>query len=256
MTFNGAPYATDIKQHALDEFPRECCGIVKAAEYVPITNVDADPTNGFTLSRDEMALHDSDEILAIVHSHTVRDPREMLIVGNTPDCPSHADMVAQKSWNIPWGIVVTDGTNARDPFYWGDGADLTDPLVGRIFRHGVFDCYSIIRGWYWQNKGVVLEDHPRGDNWWKNGGDLYLENYFNTGFVSTSFNKVQVGDVLLFQVLSKTVNHAGVYIGNNLFVHHPNASNSLTTRTTRSLSREEPVTRWINVLTNTLSWRW
>ena len=95
------------------------------------------------------------------------------------------------------------------------------PLVDREFTHGVYDCYSAVRAWYWQNHKVKLRDYPRNNLWWrKEDKDFYIENFKKENFCEIDISELKYGDGILMKILSKKVNHAGIYLENNLIFHH------------------------------------
>ncbi|PHM45224.1 peptidase P60 [Xenorhabdus miraniensis] len=93
------------------------------------------------------------------------------------------------------------------------------PLLGRPFVHGIWDCFSIVRDWYQLERGIEIPNFARSDGWWNRGENLYLKNYASAGFVECS-DELQVGDVIIMQVQANEPNHAGVYIGEGLMLHH------------------------------------
>lgn len=222
MPFTVSPEITNaIKQHALEEFPHESCGFVTAAGYVPVENVSSDPQNHFEVDpADFLANKDA---LAFVHSHPVADAFEAnrYQPGFYPFCPSGDDMRSQIDTGMTFGIVVTDGVRADEPFYWGDFL-LDEPLYDRPFRHGVEDCYTICRKWYWQEKGIKLPDFPRHPYWWNAGEDLLLMNAPGAGFKRIGSNEELLpGDIGLVQLgASAIVNHSFVNLGDGTICHH------------------------------------
>lgn len=197
-------------EHALREYPRESCGVVLIRKgrttYAACRNL-AVGTDQFALDPNDYAKADAaGEIIAIVHSHP-----------NLPATPSQADRVACEASGLPWHIVsVPEG-------HW----DTIVPtgyhaaLVGREWSHGVLDCYALVRDWYAQEREIFLPDFERHDLWWHAGGNLYLDNYAAAGFTAQPESAVlQVGDVLLMQIASPVPNHAAIYLGENMILHH------------------------------------
>lgn len=222
-----------IQEHARACYPRESCGVVKAGVYVPLENLDPDPEHAFDFDRQVLL---DPEVQAVAHSHP-----------GGPAHPSETDMRQQMAMALPWGLVTTDGHRAGDVMWWGPGVP-TPPLIGRGFRHGPSgsdgcgDCYALVRDWYQTHRGVLLDEFPRDDEWWNKGQDLYAQAIKPQGFVPVSLEDLQPGDGVLAHVLSPVVNHAGIYVGNGLILHHlPNR-----------LSREEPLMRWRHLITHTL----
>lgn len=209
--------------HALEEMPRESCGVIVDGEYVRCKNVHANPESGFRLDSVQWArLWASGGVQAIVHSHP-----------NGVQYPNSHDMREQIDFGIPYGIVPcredkTNGTRgAGKVFFFGDGVPRA-PLVGRGFRHGVTDCYGLIRDWYLIERGITLPEVPRDWGWWNEkrgpGLDLYLDTYSAAGFKSAGRRaSLEVGDIVLIQSPdSPVVNHAGIYVGGGIndFLHH------------------------------------
>jgi proteasome lid subunit RPN8/RPN11 len=218
--------------HALEAWPRESVGVVvgdgtKERDYVRLDNIHETPEEAFRLSVQDAWNVVADDVLALVHSH----PRG-------PDCPSEHDMRRQESMAKPWGVVVCEEADGkpvfRDMFWLGDQVSVA-PLVGRRFRHGVWDCYTLVRDWYRQERGVVLPVFPRAEDWWQSDEDLIGDNMAAAGFDEVDEAQAQAGDVILMSFGSKMgrlkINHLGLYEGSGLMLHH------LKDR----FSRQEPV---------------
>lgn len=227
-------FGTDVdnaaRAHALAEYPKESCGVVSGEVYIPLPNVALEPLEGFELP--PTALRDHGLVEAIIHSHCApRHRRE----------PSADDMQNQIETGIPvYGIVWTDGQVAQPPLWFGDFL-LDEPLIGREFVHGVRDCYSLIRSFYWQERQIKLKEFPRGMDWWKTG-DLYRDGFPQAGFHSIDAEDVQPGDVLLMQIRERVAHHAAVFLPDGLLLHH------LPGR----LSRREPAGQWRKYITDYL----
>lgn len=210
-----------IEAHAIEEYPRECCGLVvlrKGRErYVRCRNIAATPEDHFVLAPDDYAAAEAQgEVTAIVHSHP-----------DMPARPSEGDRVACEHHGVPWAIVSVLG---------GDGpprvADTSliapsgyqAPLVGRQWAHGVLDCWALVRDWFGRERGVELPDPPRADGWWDDGSsDLYgAAAMRGAGFLPVDTAELAAGDVILMQIRSgnRVPNHAAVYLGDGLILHH------------------------------------
>jgi cell wall-associated NlpC family hydrolase len=124
---------------------------------------------------------------------------------------------------LPWHIVSAPN------FAWEsiEPSGYKAPLVGREWAHGVLDCYAIVRDYY-AEKGVELRDYERNDDWWRLGQNLYLDNFGKEGFKEIPFSELAVGDLILMKMRSQVPNHAAVYLGNNIILHH--LSNRLSSR--------------------------
>lgn len=212
-----------IQQHALESYPNESCGFITEDGYVPVDNISTDPTNRFQVAAADFLTYKNAR--AFVHSHPVADAFDVnrYRSGFYPFCPSGDDMKAQIAAGMVFGIVVTDGQMTNAPFYWGDFI-LDEPIYDRPFRHGVDDCYSIIRKWFWQNRGIKLPDFARDPDWWNRDDDLYLKNFPGVGFHRMgALEQPQEGDCGLIQIGTRSVqsiNHAFVYLGDGTICHH------------------------------------
>jgi proteasome lid subunit RPN8/RPN11 len=219
-----------FKRDAVARYPEESCGLIlTSGEYVPLPNAADDPLESFFIAGARIVPY-LGNIAAIVHSHP-----------DGPDCPSESDMQQQLAWNLPFGIVSTDGVGCLPPFFWGEGIPIP-PLIGRGFRHGVTDCYALVRDYFRVNLGVKLSEYPRQWEWWKHEDARLYEKYFaQEGFYKIEEREVREHDCFLAQIRSDTPNHAGVYVGKNMILHH------LTSRSSANLSdvsRREPIGSW------------
>lgn len=212
-----------IKAHALAEYPREIVGFVVAKGrkelYVPGVNVAADPEAYFMTRPDDWAAaEDLGDVIAFVHSHP-----------NMPSTPSQADRVACEAMAehvkpLEWLIVsVMPGEAAPQvagiESFCPDGYQA--PLIGRQFFHGVLDCYTQVQDYFLREQAIELPSFEREDGWWEGEQELYLDNFEKAGFVEVS-DGPRVGDVILMQLRSDRVNHAGVFLGSEPLKTAPN----------------------------------
>lgn len=196
--------------HAADEYPRECCGlvvVVKGRErYVRCKNLAAGTEHFILDPSDYAAAEDIGDVVAVIHSHP-----------DAPATPSEADLVSCEATGLPWHILSWPADDVRSIEPTGYQA----PLVGRTFAHGVLDCWSLVRDFYARELRIDLPDFERRDDWWAHGENLYMDGYPKAGFVAVSQDSPEmVGDVILMQRRAEVPNHAGVYLGGGLMLHH------------------------------------
>lgn len=239
MSYLTAAVIEAAKKHARAEYPKESCGVVFRGDYVPCVNIAADPLKDFEIaSRVYAQFVAQGGVDAILHSHP-----------DGPLFPTQSDMESQILTNVPWGIIPLDDERIGDPIMWGDRLDKT-PLIGREFRHGISDCYSLIRDTFalgaeglktqgvssdWPFEPRFLPEVPRDDAWWNiEGQDLYSAGLAKHGFRPIQQHDVRAGDGFLVKVRSNKFNHAGLLVTKDLILHH------LPGR----LSRREPAGMW------------
>jgi proteasome lid subunit RPN8/RPN11 len=181
--------------------------IIKGRErYFPCKNIADDPKHFFELCPEDYAkAEELGEITAIIHSHPI-----------TNHHPSQADKVACENSGVPW-YVVNPQTEK-----WGhcEPSGFQLGYVGRIFSHGLVDCYSLVKDFYEREFNIELANYYRSDKWWKKGGNLYLENFKNEGFYEIEMEEMRYGDCFLMKLESSVPNHAAVYMGENVVLHH------------------------------------
>ncbi|AYM90074.1 C40 family peptidase [Serratia fonticola] len=195
--------------HAEESYPAECCGLVvqngRRQQYLRCRNTAAEPTEQFSMHpEDYAAAEDVGEIAAIVHSH--------------PDAttqPSQLDMAQCDLSQLPWVIASWPEGDIRTVMPTED----VKPLLGRPFVHGIWDCYAIVRDWYRLECDIEIPNFERSDGWWERGENLYMQHYAEAGFIPSS-GDLRVGDVIIMQVRADEPNHAGVYLGDGVMLHH------------------------------------
>lgn len=198
------------EQHARECHPAESCGLLVrtpdgAEVYWPCRNIAT--ADEFHLDPDDLARAEdlSMDVMAIVHSHPVQDDPE----------PSQADLQHCDAGDLPWHIV---GMPARRWITVQPVHQLPD-LVGREFAYGSSDCYSIVRDWYRRERGIWLADVPRSSDTEDDGSSIYMPRLSSHGWRIVDGEPRQ-GDVLLMRMGAREPNHAALYLGDNLILHH------------------------------------
>lgn len=188
-------------------YPSEACGVISNGKLIPIKNVSTRPQDGFVMCPLEFSeIMENHPIDAIFHSH----PDDTA----TPSDHDIARMNRAEN-KVPWVIVSYPDVDITVTYPKSE-----PPLIGRRFVHGVDDCYGVVRDFYRKKLGIELTNYHRDDNWWEQGENLYLDNYEAEGFYEVSMDDLQYGDFILMQVLSNTVNHAAIYLGDGKILHH------------------------------------
>jgi len=222
-----------ILKYAKENAEIEICGYISASkEFVTVPNLSPKSATEFVVDSRLIP----DDILAFIHSHP-----------NGPFYPSEADMQQQIATDAVWGIAAFDN-NYQEIFWFGEEVE-TPKLVGRGFRHGVTDCYSLIKDFYKQIHQIKLPEFPREWEWWDGKAKLYEDGFAQAGFREISRAEILPGDVFLASVRSETPNHAAVYLGDGLILHHTSGRVGYDPF---RLSTVEPGARWFNFMTKVL----
>ncbi|EOJ3513369.1 C40 family peptidase, partial [Escherichia coli] len=183
-----------ILAHARRCAPAESCGFVvstpEGERYFPCVNISGEPEAYFRMSpEDWLQAEMQGEIMALVHSHP----------GGLPWL-SEADRRLQVQSDLPWWLVCRGMIHKFR---------CVPHLTGRRFEHGVTDCYTLFRDAY-HLAGIEMPDFHRGDDWWRHGQNLYLDNLEATGLYQVPLSSAQPGDVLLCCFGSSVPNHAAI----------------------------------------------
>jgi proteasome lid subunit RPN8/RPN11 len=198
----------DAEAHARAEYPRESVGLVISVRgkpsYVPCRNQSEESDHFILHPEDYVAAEDLGDIVAVVHSHPDAGPEPSL-----HDIASHA--VSRMAW---WIIGLQDG--AASWHVMPAAGEL--PLEGRVFVHGVIDCYTLVRDYYRQVLGITLPDFHRKDDWWHNGENLYVDNFTKAGFVPV--DTPERGDLIIMAISSPTPCHGAIWLDGDVLLHH------------------------------------
>ena len=197
-------------QHAKDCFPQESCGllaIVKGKEtYFPCKNLANNLCSYFIIDPDDWAFaEDSGELTAIIHSHPTG-----------PIFPSKTDKTACEYLGLPWHIYSPE---QNDWHYFEPTGYKPQPLLGREWIWKAQDCWTLVVD-YFKSQNLKLKDWPRP----KDPTEMLTNGLFEyalpkTGLVEVT-DDIQKDDVLLMSMAKNTGCHVGVYVGEQMVLHH------------------------------------
>lgn len=253
--------------HGAAEYPCEAIGLVVDNAYVPLVNIAARPERECEVDPQAWLTYGS-SIEAVIHSHPDDWP-----------VPSERDMRQQIATAVPWGIYSTQKATSStapepvtySPVVWFGRQVPRAPLIARPgqaprgFHHGHTDCLSGIEDWH-EIQGVTLPQSPRDWEWWlKRAGpdgepiapkDFYRDLYEPYGFEIVE--PMIPGSVFMGALGTNadgtpctTPNHAGVYLGNNLMLHHLTAQKAIDPA---RLCCRQPIGRWLGHFNTTPIW--
>ena len=206
----------EIINYLFDKYPEEGCGLLVNQKgkqvWIPCENTAEDKKENFVISpTDYIKASLSGDLMGIVHSH--------------PDGSAELSEHDKKTSNflgIPY--IVYSLPEIEKVVYTPEYN--RNPLLGREYSFGENDCYSLVRDYYKQELNIELPTTVFEDDWWEKG-----LNYFDDLFESFGFEKVdtlQKNDLIFFKMMAQVPNHCGVYLGEDLFLHH--AVNRLSCR--------------------------
>lgn len=200
----------EILAYAKQCEPQESCGFVVLEKeelvFYPCPNIADDPEHFFEIDYEEWIMtSELGEIVALVHSHPDSEIEKGLPYLST------ADRECQVRSEVDFWLVCGDKIKQFRHI---------TPLIGRQFKNNKQDCRNIVLDCY-MLAGVELPDNSEYEfNWFENA-NLYEDGMKRCGFEKLSQDEPpQLGDVILIQVGADVANHAGIYLGNQIMIHH------------------------------------
>lgn len=201
----------DACKHALEEFPNESCGAVINDEYIRFPNAAECPEKQFLINDPQFVVaHMTGQVQAVIHSH------------NDFAMASKDDQAQQIEFGIPYGIINLVNRSIVHVVFWGDTLP-REPLEGRTFFYGIWDCFSLVRDFILEKFHVIAPNPPRDFEFW-NRSESVFEQYIREGalpFREVDRSEVQPDDILFYNIHgTKFINHCGVMCEDGLVLHH------------------------------------
>lgn len=217
-----------ICEEAEKNYPNESCGLIlkkgKKQRFVSVPNTSTNPGSEFLMNKvDVEAAAEGDEIIAIWHTHCDESSKA-----------SQADIWCCEAMALPWVIVAI--YKKEDGTFRFSEMNLVEPngqiveYVGRPYVFGALDCWTLIRDYYKREFDVVLGEYPRVPEFWRDPATDFFGNKDNweaEGLYRIQESEMKKGDIIFFATDgSGKPNHAAVFVGNDLILHH--ATNRLS----------------------------
>jgi len=210
----------EIQEYAKSKYPEESCGlIVKEFDeltFVECENTAKDKINHFAIDNSVMIKH-SQYLFSIFHSH---------VESSTP-AVTLSDINTCEAWNVPGSIVFLshlDNKLCSDVVLYGKDI-IYNTLKGRRYYYNVFDCFTLIRDFYFTTFNIDLPLVYSDYGWWETterADSLYLTQFERLGMEEFDITtELQIGDILAMKLgRSKCINHGAIYTGNGRVIHH------------------------------------
>lgn len=217
-------------------YPNEACiGIDRKSRIKEIENISPNPQQHF------LANVDLTQFRTLIHSHTA-----------SPPMPSEQDIKVDLILNATRHKTDLGIADLRNPenhikVYWYSTLNLLEAdLLGRMYLNYVFDCYSLIRAYFWQEKKVYLKNFMRIDDWWKDApASIIVSNFEQAGFIKIKEEEAKEGDCCILRIGSNVENHCAVYFGNGEILHQLYNQKSTIT----SIQRwRKYITHWVRYI--------
>jgi proteasome lid subunit RPN8/RPN11 len=209
---------SDIKSHAVREFPKECCGLIVDGDVVECQNVSKNPEEHFSINASDIKkAKDSGVISAYYHSHQGTNSFSVM------------DKQVSEKTEIPCALYCC----GDESFHTFEPNGVEVPYVNRPFVLGILDCLVLVKDFYRREFNINIKDleHPlRSDsNAWVGSkhdnfkDSLMLEHLKTQGFKEVSMENLKKNDVLVMRMFTKLRSpmHCAIYVGGGNILHHP-----------------------------------
>jgi proteasome lid subunit RPN8/RPN11 len=206
-----------IREHARLFPAEEICGLIvfdgKELLTVRTANDSPDPKNHFILSpKGYLQASLKGDIVAYYHSHVTEH-----------DKFSDFDKINFRAHKLPAILYLLPS----DTFLESSDKELIPSYIGREFKMGTSDCFTVVKDYFKKELNLTINDYPRDNDWTQKSPELYEKNYENEGFrliknAPITLSDAKLHDVFLFQLVDVPyATHAAVYLNNGFILHHP-----------------------------------
>ena len=214
-------HKTEIKAHAEEQFPKECCGVIlKDGSLHVCENVSGYPLETFAIKFEDLKGIKTEDIEAFYHSHPE---------GTEPSTTDKYYAHKRNLQSFIYAIKEDEFSRYKpDQFF-----EL--PLEGRDFITNEVDCITLIKDYYKKNLNINIKDikheiRELEPSEWKNQPEFWKYNRRNNEglillFEERGFKRVKdlkKHDLILSDNgLVRAFSHCAVYIGADKVIHHP-----------------------------------
>ena len=207
-----------IRDHALEETPNECCGIVYQDKETNTLNAikckNVAENKRMTFSIDPIGYLEADqlgEIIAFYHSHVNEDEF------------SDFDIINSEHHEIKFIMYCLKTAT----FHEYEPKSYESPYIGKDFNLGKQDCFTLGQQYYKKEFDIDIKDYYRGEEWFVTNPDSYDRYYEEAGFKKIldgpieDVSEIKKHDAILIKCLGmKNPTHGAIYVGNDMILHH------------------------------------
>lgn len=199
-------------------FPEESCGLVidDSIVYPCINCHTKDRKEHFKISNSDYlkASKIGKKITHVYHSHTSWK-KEFSIL----------DKMISEEFNIK--LILYHCPDKSFLFY--DPTGYQNPYIGKRFRWGINDCFSLVKLYYKNELGIDLNEEitKRDKDFFIKNQDFFTKEIYksvasnNNLIVLNKNTELKNHDIIIFQDLNNNTFHFAVYIDDNTILHVP-----------------------------------
>jgi len=207
-----------IRDHALEESPYECCGILYQEEdslrlkALRCRNIAENKRMMFSIDpSDYLKAANFGEIISFYHSHI-----------NSSEFSDY-DKIQSEHHEIKFIMYSLKSQKFKE--YEPKGCESF--YIGRDFCLGKNDCYTLGRDYYKEELNIDLPEKERNFEYITSNPSWFTDGYSEEGFKTVLEGEVTDGsilkkhDAILMKCYGKrNPSHGAIYVGNDLILHH------------------------------------
>lgn len=205
-----------IENHAIKEYPKECCGIIVDGKAIECENISETPLKSFIVKPSVIRAYGLENITGFYHSHP--EPGDFSV----------ADIAFCEKLNKTCILYLCQSKEFK--IYNAKGMKI--PYEGRPFFLGTLDCLSLFKDYYQRELNLIFDndiEHPERFNYKAWSTPEFTEKYgyvtvvydylIKNGFVEV--HSLQKHDIILMRLAHINFPvHIVIYLGNNQILQH------------------------------------
>lgn len=199
-----------MKNHAIQETPNECCGLLidksNSSIVFPCRNMADDKLNNFSINiKDYIKGSEMGNIKAFYHSHCSEAHINDFTLLDKLNSINH---------KLPMILYFLP----NNEFKLFNENSINNEYIGKSFKYNESDCLSLVEKFYLQEFNIILPKEFRNDNWIKESPNRIIDNIQKFQFHEV--NDLRFGDIILIKNHTLYPSHLMIYLNNNQILHH------------------------------------